>query len=387
MSCQHFGVCGGCKNASLSYDCQLDKKLTQTSGEFREYLHSTSIKSFASAEYGFRARAELRFYHSHTLDFAMNSLHSHKIPIYHCPILLPVLQSLMPVLLRYLRINTILNHKIYACNLLCSLQNEVLVTLIYHKCLDSVWQQNALDMQNKIRHELGIPIHIVGRSKNQIIPLSSLSICETLSLNLQPKRDLCYMKQDGIFSQSNPFINIKMLEFVSLHISKYFDTPSCDALELYCGSGNFTLAIAPFFRKILATEVVKSAITLLKINMMQNDISNIIPARLNAFESIQAILKTRTFFRLKNIDIESFNFECVLVDPPRSGIRDETMLCFLQNFSTIVYISCNPLTLLQDMLILSQTHNIAHFGLFDQFPHTFHRECILILRKKYLSHS
>lgn len=116
--------------------------------------------------------------------------------------------------------------------------------------------------------------------------------------------------------------------------------------------------------------------------MAYNHIENIIPARLNAYETMEAISRKRRFFRLKDIDIESFDFDCVLVDPPRSGIGDKAILCFLQRFSSIVYISCNPHTFACDMEILSQTHIIVRSALFDQFPYTFHIESICILRKK-----
>ena len=138
---------------------------------------------------------------------------------------------------------------------------------------------------------------------------------------------------------------------------------------------------------MFATEVVKSSIALLHENLARNNITNIIPARLNASECISALRAERAFFRLRDVDIGAFSFDCVLIDPPRSGVNDSAVLAFLREFATIVYISCNPTTLLRDMQSLSLilTHKIVHFGLFDQFPHTHHRECALILRSRKLA--
>lgn len=379
MKCEHFGQCGGCPNM-IDYKSQLESKLMQTTQEFQALLNGVDIEVFASPQSGFRARCELRFYHEKEgLSFAMSSLNtSHKIPIHTCPILLPILGDIMPLLLETLQNNEILKAKLYACNFLSSLQNQVLLALIYHKPLDTHWQTQAKLLQDMLQDTYKTPIHIIGRSKNQILCLSSSTISETLNLTHAP---YTYLKQEGLFSQPNPFMNAKMLDFVRNSLQNLYPHATYDALELYCGSGNFTLILAPFFRQVLATEVVKSAITLLKQNMAYNHRDNIIPIRLNALESIQALRQERAFFRLRDIDITSFSFDCVLIDPPRSGVNNHTILEFLQDFSTIIYISCNPQTLLRDMRILSQTHKIVRFGLFDQFPYTFHRECIVILRK------
>lgn len=394
IHCRHFQTCGGCV-VSQPYETQIQNKLIQTTQEFRAILErdNISIEPFASSQTGFRARAEFRFYRDskNNLSYAMSKMGSnHRTPIIDCPILLKPLQDLMPLLLEALSTHSILNSKLYACNFLSTsktggnTQSETIISLIYHKPLDHLWEELSLKIQAKLSSELQSKIYIVGRSKNQKLILSSHTICENLRVfaNTANERNFQYFKQEGAFSQPNPLINTKMIEFILSTLNSIYPKPQSDALELYCGSGNFTLPLASIFRHILATEVVKSAIALLHQNMKQNALSNITPVRLNAHESIQALGRQRAFFRLKNVNLDDFKFDCVLVDPPRSGINDEFVLHFLQEFSTIVYISCNPLTLLSDMRILSQSHSIIRFGLFDQFPHTHHRECVLILRTR-----
>ena len=282
-----------------------------------------------------------------------------------------------------------LRTKVYACNFLANIESqEIIISLIYHKRLDSIWEQKAQNMRDRLHTALNATAHIIGRAKNQKILVGDFDYdsCVRESLRLfadsKQKQNYTYFKQESSFSQPNPFINTKMLEFVITHLKALYPQPDNDMLELYCGGGNFSIALSGVFRQILATEVVKSAISLLQQNMEQNFCENITPVRLNALETQVALSGEREFFRLRGIDIKRFSFDCVLIDPPRSGVNELKILHFLQQFNTIVYVSCKPHTLLQDLQTLIQSHNILHFGLFDQFPHTHHRECIVILRQK-----
>lgn len=90
----------------------------------------------------------------------------------------------------------------------------------------------------------------------------------------------------------------------------------------------------------------------------------------------------REFRRLQEaeIDISSYDFDTVFVDPPRAGIDDET-LKLIQRFERIIYISCNPDSLQDNLNTLTHTHKITQFAMFDQFPYTHHVECGVLLEK------
>jgi tRNA (uracil-5-)-methyltransferase len=55
---------------------------------------------------------------------------------------------------------------------------------------------------------------------------------------------------------------------------------------------------------------------------------------------------------------------------------------FVSRFARIIYISCNPATLADDVALLSATHRVARFAVFDQFPYTPHLECGALLVAK-----
>ena len=54
----------------------------------------------------------------------------------------------------------------------------------------------------------------------------------------------------------------------------------------------------------------------------------------------------------------------------------------VQNYERIMYISCNPETLKENLDILCETHKITRFALFDQFPYTHHMEAGVLLERK-----
>ena len=71
----------------------------------------------------------------------------------------------------------------------------------------------------------------------------------------------------------------------------------------------------------------------------------------------------------------------VLVDPPRAGLDDGTVQ-LVSRFNDILYISCNPETLAQNLQVLIQSHDIVKLAVFDQFPYTHHIETGVWLRKR-----
>ena len=95
----------------------------------------------------------------------------------------------------------------------------------------------------------------------------------------------------------------------------------------------------------------------------------------------EALNGVREFTRLKEIDLKSYDFSTVLVDPPRAGL-DEASIGLISKIENIIYISCNPETLARDLKTLTQTHEVMEAAMYDQFPHTAHVESGVFLKKK-----
>jgi len=375
MKCEYFNLCGGCNLGTLSYEEQLNHKIDIEQKRFDPF-YKKQIDIIKSDDGGFRNRAEFRIWkifldkqNNFTLHYAMNDINKKILPIKSCSIVNKAISNLMPELLDKLSQIDTLNYKLFSCEFLSSNINDMLVTLIYHKKLDEKWEDEAKKLQQEL------DIKIIGRSRKQKVVLSDDFINEELNIN---NITFKFRYKEGGFTQPNQKVNIQMIEWVLNNI-----TPKDDLCELYCGGGNFTIPLSTKFNKVLATEISKTSIKSAKINCELNNIKNIDFIRMSSQEFVEAKNNVREFRRLKqeNIELKDYNFSTIFVDPPRAGL-DETTLNLVQEFEQIIYISCNPQTLERDLKLLTQTHNIKHFALFDQFAFSNHIECGVILEIK-----
>ena len=321
----------------------------------------TEIKPeiYLSSATGYRARAEFGFNkNSYTMVVDEQKIYMDKSSIPH-----PCIQKLMPNLLSKINNSELMQKKLFQINFRTS-GIKVLATLIYHKSLQEEWIQAAKTIQNSIEN-----LSIIGRSKKQKVLIGAEDL-EVLSS--YDNSNFKILQNDLVFFQPNFYLYSLMISF----ISKQLDEPM-DLLELYCGCGGFTLPLASKFGKVFATENNKHSIELLKESIKLNNLLNIETARLSDNETASALANERPFRRLKNIDIQSYKFSHILVDPPRAGLSAETINLSRQ-FKNIIYISCNPETFLRDIVKLDRTIN--SIGIFDQFANTKHLEIIAILK-------
>lgn len=356
-----------------SYQQQLDAKVARISAQFAEY-NPPALQVFASPEHNYRMRAEFRIWHiEDDLFYAMFERNEDKqkkvIRVDEFPIADRSINLLMPKLLAALKANPILSARLFEVHFLATLSGEMLVSLLYHRKLESDWESAAQALSKALN------IKLIGRSRGQKFVLSDEYVVEQLQVF---DRTYTYKQIESSFTQPNAQVCQKMLEWACT-VAEHSEQ---DLLELYCGNGNFTLPLSTRFRRVLATELAKSSVYAAQWNIEQNQIENIQVARLSAEEFTQAYNGEREFRRLQeaNIDLSSYDFDTVFVDPPRAGIDDDT-LKLLQRFKRIIYISCNPDTLHDNLKTLCQSHKVTQFALFDQFPYTHHVESGVLLEK------
>ena len=112
-----------------------------------------------------------------------------------------------------------------------------------------------------------------------------------------------------------------------------------------------------------------------------NGINNVEFVRMSSEEFSEALKGDVEKRRLQNIDLTSYDFGTVLVDPPRAGL-DALTLNVVSQYQRILYISCNPDTLIQNINDLSDKFTVTKAALFDQFPYTHHIEAGVLLERK-----
>jgi len=368
LDCKYFGKCGACRVYEDGYDGQLEEKLTINKERFAPY-YSGTIKVFRSPDEHYRARSEFKIWHEgDVIHYAMNHAENKGVVfVDECPQVNEYIAALMPKLLERIQ-KEALGFKLFGADFLSSSSGEIVVSLLYHRKLESDWEEKAKEMAK----ELGI--YIIGRSRKQKVVIGQDYITESLTIQ---NRTYKFNYIENSFTQPNPRVNEQMIAWAM----DAFGTTQGDLLELYCGAGNFTIPFATRFDKVLATEISKSSINAAKTNMLLNSVENIEFIRMSVEEFTQALTGVREFRRMQHIDMNSYNINSIFVDPPRSGM-DEFSSKFSTQYDTIVYISCNPETLYRDLAILSESHEVADMALFDQFPYTHHVEIGVKLVRK-----
>lgn len=353
------------------YQQQLDEKVAATQALFAE-LNFPAPRVFSSPAKNYRMRAEFRIWHDNDdLYYAMFEPGQPRTPVRvdNFDIGSAAICQLMPTLRQGLLGNELLATRLFQVDFLSTLNGDMLVTLIYHRRLDDDWRAAA----SKLAAELNI--QIIGRSKKQKIVLDRDYVEESLNIAKQCFR---YRQYEGAFSQPNAEINQHMIAWA---LQQTRNSHNTDLLELYCGNGNFTIPLAGNFRRVLATEISKNSVKAARENFEQNSVENVTIIRMSSEEFTAAKNGIREFRRLQDVDLASFHTTTVLVDPPRAGL-DDTTRDLIADIDTILYISCNPQTLQRDVALLSHSHHVEEFAIFDQFPYTHHIECGVLLQAK-----
>jgi tRNA (uracil-5-)-methyltransferase len=368
LDCKYFGECGACRVYENGYEAQLHQKVKLNKERFSPYFKG-EIAVYKSLDVHYRARSEFKIWHTgDDISYAMNHIDKKGVVLIdECPQVNEHIAKLMPKLIVAIKKEEI-GFKLFGADFLSSSSGEIVVSLLYHRALDEAWQEKA----KRIAHELNI--YIIGRSRKQKIVIGQDYITETLHVSNNVYK---FQYIENSFTQPNPRVNEQMIAWAS---EKFLDAKG-DLLELYCGAGNFTIPFAKQFNKVLATEISKSSINAAKSNMLLNNVHNIEFVRMSVEEFVNALDGVREFRRMKEIDLKSYNLNSIFVDPPRSGMGEYSCK-FTARYNHIVYISCNPQTLVDDLEILCKTHEITDMALFDQFPYTHHVEMGVKLLKK-----
>lgn len=355
------------------YDSQLADKVARFKQDFAAFGLPEPVV-FPSTPLHFRLRAEFRISHENRqVNYAMFGADDPKLPIAidNFPVAVEPVCALMPRLRESLQASNTMKDGLFQVDFLATQSGELMITLIYHQPIGPRWEAAARRLADELQ------VQVIGRSRGRKIVVDRDWLEEAFELD---GRTLRYRQNEGSFSQPNGGVNRQMLSWACRQAAGL----GGDLLELYCGNGNFTVALAPMFNRVLATEVAKSSVQAAQHNLAANGLDNVAVLRLSSEEISAALAGTKVFTQMQGIDPGQYNFSTLFVDPPRSGLDAQT-LELARRFDNILYISCNPLTLQQNVTALQSTHEIRAAAVFDQFPYTHHLESGLLLTRRPLT--
>ena len=139
--------------------------------------------------------------------------------------------------------------------------------------------------------------------------------------------------------------------------------------DLYCGIGTIGIFASTHVKKVYGIEIVEEAIKDAKENAKINNIKNI---------EFYAGDVEKIFANL--IEKKQVYPDVIIVDPPRKGLDENTINNILAvKPRKVVYISCNPATMVRDMKLLEEKYETSEIQPVDMFPFTSHVECVSVL--------
>ena len=175
------------------------------------------------------------------------------------------------------------------------------------------------------------------------------------------------------FQQVNSGMAKKLLEWVRQQIG---EIKGFELLDLYCGSGFFTLGLADRFTSVSGVDRDERAIHTAIVRA-----KNVKAAHARFFA---AAVEEQALWLLETVPLEK---TVLLVDPPREGLSPAVINTILNKpCIQIIYVSCNPATLARDLKILVNAekakYSFSALGIFDMFPQTAHIETVAVLEKQ-----
>jgi len=332
--CPYFDICGGCDLMHISLSEMLEYKLDKINNLLKnnniDYKVNDIIKS---EQYNYRNKVTLKI-----IDNKLGFFEplSHKlVEINNCYLCKEIINELIKDI-------KVLNVK----------NGEIVIRVNYND--EILLNINTLDDLENI-DKLINNYKIVGIIKNNECIYGQDYFIDNIN-------NYIFKVSYNSFFQINPFVCSKLFDLIEKNTLN-----SKNVLDLYCGVGTLSLVASTNSKYTLGVEIVENAIKDANLNKNLNSKNNIDFICDDTKNIINKITK---------------EFDTIIVDPPRSGVAKSVIEKIIkEKIDKIIYVSCNPITLVRDIKLLENYYKIEKFKLLDMFPNTEHVESFLVLKK------
>ncbi len=329
--CKYFDKCNGCNLLNLSYEDTLIYKENKIKEIFKKYLNYNLNVSIIKSDnhYNYRNKVLLHIKNK-SIGFVNDS---NIINIDECKIINATLNDTI----KFIKSLNIINGKVL---LRVNYLNEILISIETEKDI------TLNEINSKIK---GIILN------NKIIYGQDYFIDNV--------NDLKFKISYNSFFQINKEINTKLFNIINEHINK-----NDNLLDLYCGVGTLGINASLKAKKVIGIDNFENNIKDANENKKLNNIKNI--------EFIYGDASVFPKYIDKNIDV-------IIVDPPRNGLNKFTLKNIIEyKPNKLIYVSCDPFTLVRDLKKLLIDYKIEKYYLLDMFPFTHHVESLMFLERK-----
>jgi len=366
--CAHFGVCGGCALQHLAPEAQLEAKQTELRDNLERVGRVSPQEWFAPLRgpvWNYRRRARLGAKFVIKKDRVVVGFRERLAPyvaeVQRCEVLSLPLGELIASLAQMLN-GLSIRHRIPQIE--AAVADNVVALVL--RVLDPPSTDDLVRLREfAATHSVRFYLQAGG--------LDSVRPLDGDTGGLEPLR--YGLPQFGLQLEFTPTdfvqINAQMNEALVSRAVELLDlTPSSSVLDLFCGIGNFTLALARRAGRVVGVEGEQGLVERARHNARLNDISN---AEFHVADLGRA--------PEPGLPWVTDNYTHVLLDPPRAGAAEVLAAVSRLNPQRVLYISCHPGSLARDLGLLVHEHgmNLVAAGVLDMFPHTTHVESLALL--------
>lgn len=361
--CPHFLQCGGCSlqhwhpQAQLKYKEQVVLELLQHTAKLAP---QRLMPALTAATEGYRRKARLGVKYLAKKDTVLVGFRekagSFITSMHACHVLDPRVGFKIQALRDF--IGTLAGRSVIP-QLEVACGDAAVVLIVRHMealCAEDQQQWAAFGSAH------GFHIYLQPKGLDSIHPLTPEQAIE-LYYEL-PAQGLRIAFQPEQFVQVNAPINQKMVN----QACEWLQLSACDrVLDLFCGVGNFSLALAQHAGFVVGVEGDGSAIVQARKNAQSHSIQNAEFHVANLMEAVAPFSWARA------------HYDAILLDPPRTGALELIPSILSWRPSRLVYISCNPATFVRDAALLAEGgYCLQRLGVMDMFPHTQHIETMAL---------
>ncbi|HOW62708.1 MAG TPA: 23S rRNA (uracil(1939)-C(5))-methyltransferase RlmD [Candidatus Contendobacter sp.] len=365
--CAHFGICGGCALQHLDPTAQLARKqrwLLDSLTHIGKVQPEQVLEPLTGPIWGYRRRARLGVKDVTKKGRVLVGFRERRGPyladLCRCEILDERVGGLLEELARLVETLSIRDRlpqiEVAGGDAVMSLNLRVLV-------LPSAADLTQLRSFGE-RH--GLALYLQPGGVDSVRPLENSSAPPVLSYRLVDGLELEFEPQH--FIQINAALNRALVERACELLEL---GPENRVLDLFCGLGNFTLALARRVREVVGVEGDNGLVEWARHNAARNGIAN------------AAFYAADLAGDLTDQPWIQGGYDRILLDPPRSGALELLPWLATLGARRIVYVSCHPAILARDVGELTQRfgYRLLGAGVLDMFPHTTHVESIAVLAR------
>ncbi len=380
--CETYKRCGGCNMRHIEYEETLIMKRNSVQALVNKTLkNKIQVKNTIGMEnplhYRNKAQYPIGMNKENKPVIGVFARRSHDIiPINNCLIQKPISEQIAKFILEYITKNNIsvydeksgkgiFRHLVIKVGVKT---NEIMCILVINA--HSFKNENKLveELVKKFPNIKTIVKNINTKNTNVIMGKKN-SILYGDGYIKDILGDYTFKISPQSFYQVNP---LQAEKLYNLGVEAAKITKNDIVFDLYCGIGTISLFMAKYAKKVYGVEIVEQAIKDAKENSKTNNIEN-----------TEFIAGDTEIVLDDLINNKKIIPDVVMVDPPRKGLDNRT----IENINKIkpnrvIYISCNPATLIRDLAKFEENYEIKSIQPVDMFPFTSNVECVAVLQLK-----